>query len=607
MTPREYDHFDLQLTTSDSGCTAHVLKSPAGSARIGFEWPLSEAGQSWLEDGQPGRDNPQGAAGKEVRRIGSQVFQAVFADQVKTLFRRSLDHSHNTGRGLCIRLRLSQAGRLSRFPWEFLYDDQRGFLALHPGIAVVRFPDIAEPVRPRAAPPIRMLVYGSLPSDCRPLDAAQEWHSLTSALEGLSRQGNLDVQRPETTSLEDLESRLDQNSYHIFHFIGHCRYDPKRQMGQLLLSDAQGSSRPLNAEKLSALLSRQPELRLVVLNCCQGNRADLTNPLSGLAQGLLGLRIPAIVAMQFAVADRVAVDFAGRFYQALGQGLPIEAAVAKTRWGLYLSSQDQSGSRRVAAPSQHAPGAAFKGEDIEWGAPVVYLRSDDGILFDWEPQPSERTSPAAMRSMALLRRGKGRQQPSRLAWLGRLLSAAVILLLGLLIWQAVPDLQDLRLAGKLQSDQDVILLAIASKHLSQEELDRQTKKLDGFQTGRLLVYPKLFEVSSTEPLAVYEEGKSISYDAQADFSTQPDTIADLRRASRIGAFCRDGSMSESTGRGTCSGKKGVRKWRHKPETVVALLCKDNRVVAGSDPAACGSSGAALPIRNSDLDEYAPDR
>lgn len=603
MTPRKYDHFDLQLTASDSGCTAHVLKSPAGSARIDFEWPLSEDGQTWLERGQPGRDNPEGAAGKEVRRIGSLVFQAVFAAQVKTLFRRSLDHSHNTGKGLCIRLRLSQAGQLSKFPWEFLFDDQRGFLALQPGISVVRFPDIAEPVRLRAAPPIHMLVYGCLPSDCRPLDAAKEWDCLTSALDSLRRHGSLDVQRPETTSLEDLQNRLDQHSYHIFHFIGHCRYDSKRQMGQLLLSDAQGNSRPLNAEKLSALLSRQPQLRLVVLNCCQGNRADLTNPLSGLAQGLLGLRIPAIVAMQFPVADRVAVSFAGRFYQALGQGLPVEAAVAKTRWELYLRSQEQSDSRSVAVPGQDAAGAAFRSEDVEWGAPVVYLRSDDGILFDWVPQPTEHRSSASM----LWRSGTGWRQPFRLAWRRLLLGAAVILLCGLLIWQSIPGPQELRLAAELSARQDAVLLAVASKHLSQEELDRQAKKLAGFQTRRLLVYLKLFEVSSIEPLAVYEKGERISYHAQASFSTQPDTIAHLRRASRMGAFCRDGSISESTGRGTCSGKDGVRQWRHEPETVVAVLCKDDRVVAGSAPAACGSSGAALPIRNRDLDEYAFDR
>jgi len=64
--------------------------------------------------------------------------------------------------------------------------------------------------------------------------------------------------------------------------------------------------------------------------------------------------------MQYAISDRAAIEFARTFYEALTDLMPIDAAVAEARKAI-----DQS--------------ASFT---MEWGIPVLYMRSTDGILFD---------------------------------------------------------------------------------------------------------------------------------------------------------------------------------------------------------------------------------
>lgn len=102
-------------------------------------------------------------------------------------------------------------------------------------------------------------------------------------------------------------------------------------------------------------------LRLVILNACKGARASPGDPFNGLAQRLIQERIPAVIAMQFAISDSAAIDFAGEFYRALADGLPVDGSLAWARKAIRL-----------------------KGNKLEWGTPVLFLRSDHGRIFTIE-------------------------------------------------------------------------------------------------------------------------------------------------------------------------------------------------------------------------------
>jgi len=113
------------------------------------------------------------------------------------------------------------------------------------------------------------------------------------------------------------------------------------------------------------LLHDHRTLRLAVLNSCEGARATTGDPFASLAASLVRQGIPAVTAMQFEISDRAACTFAEEFYAALAQGYPVDAALAEARKAIYCLP-----------------------EDVEWGTPVLYMRSPDGVLFDVVEQPS---------------------------------------------------------------------------------------------------------------------------------------------------------------------------------------------------------------------------
>ena len=59
------------------------------------------------------------------------------------------------------------------------------------------------------------------------------------------------------------------------------------------------------------------------------------------------------------------------FIAALAEGYPIDAALAEARVAIFAN-----------------------GNNIEWGTPVLFMRSKDGKLFNFEPKPIEPDQPA---------------------------------------------------------------------------------------------------------------------------------------------------------------------------------------------------------------------
>jgi len=72
--------------------------------------------------------------------------------------------------------------------------------------------------------------------------------------------------------------------------------------------------------------------------------------------------------MQYQITDSAAIEFSSAFYESLADGLPVDAAVTEARVAVSMESM------------------------LEWGTPVLYMRSLDGRLFDisTDEHPSER-------------------------------------------------------------------------------------------------------------------------------------------------------------------------------------------------------------------------
>ena len=162
-------------------------------------------------------------------------------------------------------------------------------------------------------------------------------------------------------TLAELQRKLRQGQYHIFHFIGHGGFDDQAQDGVLILEDQEERGRRVSAQFLGTLLHDHRPLRLAVLNACEGARASRADPFAGTAQSLVQQGIPAVIAMQFEITDDAAICFTREFYAAIAVGYPVDAALAEARKAIFSEVSE-----------------------IEWGTPVLYMRSPDGLIFEVE-------------------------------------------------------------------------------------------------------------------------------------------------------------------------------------------------------------------------------
>lgn len=361
-------NFDLTFQRTTDGYRAQVLDSPAGQASIEFTLPFSdlEVENFFLRFGR----KPQSARriGASPIRIaetfGGRLFEAAFDGEVRSCLRSSLDEVDRLEAGLRIRLRFTDAPELNDLPWEFLFQPLLDrFFALSVETPLVRYLDLPERIRPLAVkPPLEVLTVISSPTDCTPLDVEAEWRKLQESVKALEARGLLVLRRLESATLFHLQQWLRREACHIFHFIGHGGFNPTTDEGLLLFTDEKGRGLEVTGQTLGTLLHDHRPLRLAVLNACEGARTSRSDPFAGVAQSLVRQGIPAVVAMQFEVSDTAAIAFAHEFYAAVADGYPVDAALGESRKALFCA-----------------------GHELEWGTPVLYMRSPDGQIFDIEP------------------------------------------------------------------------------------------------------------------------------------------------------------------------------------------------------------------------------
>ena len=371
-----YQDFDLLIDRSGDSLRAQVLNSPAGQASAEFCLPFSE---DKLENYLLRLGRTHGVATRRVesqemntaKAFGAALFDAVFTGDVKACFRSSLDEVRRQNAGLRIRLRLADPS-VADLPWEFLYNRSvNRFIALSVHTPLVRYMDLPERIQPIAVkPPIRVLVMISSPSDYPALDVEAEWTLLNDSLADRIAAGQIAIERLAGASLESLQHRLRRESYHIFHFIGHGEFDQALQEGVLILESENKRGHKVDSQFLGMLLHDHESLRVAILNACEGARTSRTDPFAGSAQSLVQQGIPAVIAMQFEIANDVAGRFAHEFYGALADGYPIDASLTEARKSIFAA-----------------------GREVEWGTPVLYLRAPDGRIFDIDSSaPPARTA-----------------------------------------------------------------------------------------------------------------------------------------------------------------------------------------------------------------------
>ena len=375
-----YETLDLLIEKNNADYSARIVNSPVGQARVNFALPFTADELKTFFARVAGRAPTSGSTlspKQLVEQMGTRLFNAVFHDEVLSAYRRSRDAAEHNDKGLRVRLRLNDVPELADLPWEFLYDATRhAYLALSKETPIVRYLELPERVEPLAArAPIKLLAVLASPNNRDALDVEGEWTRMHDALQDLVAQNKITLTRVQPPTLNALQTQLRKNEYHILHFIGHGDFDDAAQQGSLVFeTDARppqehGDARSVSEDVIATLLRDARALRVVVLNACQGAQTSTHNPFAGTAPRLVQAGIPAVLAMQYSISDQAALDFSSEFYKTLADGFPIDAAMNEARRAVY-----------------------FNGNVIEWGTPVLFMRAEDGVIFQQENEMSDNNA-----------------------------------------------------------------------------------------------------------------------------------------------------------------------------------------------------------------------
>ena len=287
-----------------------------------------------------------------IQDLGIALFRALFKDDVERLY--DFHRPKSTDEKM-LRIRLCiEPTELVALPWEFLYDGwQKDYLCLDKRTSLVRDPLTPLESSPLVVKlPLHILGMVALPQGVPPLKVAQEQDWLTKALQPLIDNKQVILKWVQGQTWRDLDEKLNEEQWHILHYIGHAGYNDETGAGELYMADEAQQLKSQGAQQLVRMLKSHPDLRLVVLNACESTSiaAALTSQTG----------LPAALAMQYEISDDIAIEFTRDFYQALAEGQSLDVAVWRARYAI----------------NQEFPNS------FEWGVPVLYMRPRDGQIFD---------------------------------------------------------------------------------------------------------------------------------------------------------------------------------------------------------------------------------
>jgi hypothetical protein len=346
-----------------------IIQSPAGPARETMRFPYDElALENRLQSlkiallhAAGGQRQVLTDEERLVQDFGRDLFNALFSGEARKRFDASCAEARQQGKGLRLKLRLNPP-ELARLPWEFLYDPRRAeYVCLSRETPIIRYLELPQLIQPLAvSPPLRILGMTVSPEDLASLDIPREKRRVEKALGPLQVKGAVQLTWLAGTTWRDLHRAMRDGPWHIFHFIGHGGFDRRADEGFIALAGEDGQAQPLLATELGRLLADHFPLRLVLLNSCEGAMGSEHDIFSSTAAILVRRGLPAVLAMQYGITDRGAIEFSRAFYEALSDSLPVDAAVAEARKAVSLA----------------------KTYTVEWGTPVLYMRAPQGVIFN---------------------------------------------------------------------------------------------------------------------------------------------------------------------------------------------------------------------------------
>ncbi len=257
--------------------------------------------------------------------IGAPLWGELFYGEVKKAWQRIAwrQFAH-------FRLKLPES--LEWLPWETLYDEiEDKYLLEDRMFSIIRDTPQDHEFSGKPTEVDEALKVLAVIPEASGLDEGSELRKMGAALSKLGKAVDFKVMN-EAVTLANLQKLLAENPPDIFHFIGHGRIEEGGAMSIRLDED----STWVEGQQFAALF-KNASTHLVILNCCLSGRSFGAG--KSLASRIYDYGVPAVIAMQYKIADRVALHFSEFFYKYLvSQPYPgrVDQALQHTRRRLLL-------------------------------------------------------------------------------------------------------------------------------------------------------------------------------------------------------------------------------------------------------------------------------
>ncbi len=327
-----------------------------------FNAPYDTAGRATLlAQLQEGAQATPQIAGLH-QQTGAALLASLFPDPaIRKELARAAESAFSRHKPLTVQMRFdSNAVEQAQLPWELLYDGNH-HLSLAEDIHLNRYVTFfgdRQPFKP--VEPVRVLFVIARPNDQADLPL-YERDAMVQELRRLANLGKVEITILEQATFANFALEAQTGKFHIVHFDGHGSFEGE---GLLCFENPAGGTDPVSASQMAQAL-QDSGVRLVVLSACMSATVGGNSVFNSTAPALIRAKIPAVVAHQFSVPFTASLAFVKAFYNAIGHGASISAAVAD--------------GRQAIAQDPQAPAV--------WFYPVLYLRSatGDGYFFSESP------------------------------------------------------------------------------------------------------------------------------------------------------------------------------------------------------------------------------
>lgn len=315
--------------------------------------PEGEEGQQELRNWRraPTADEPDElpfliARMDKLKDYGTRLFKTVLTPQLEQALGQLFEMGREQG-GVRIRLDLERAPALAKVPWEAMFreatDQWYGIDEKSPMLRRISLGGRQKLPAPITGE-VRLLIAIAVPQN--DLNAGREIASIEEEIRKRTsgRGAPISIRPLRAATRQSFEAALADFKPHIVHFIGHGSFGTRDgdRRGVLHFVDENNPEGydAVPSDDLRQLLDSDPPL-LVVLNTCEGGRADEVDRYGGTAQNIIRRSIPYVVAMQYPISDEAALAFSRYFYQRLLEGAPVDVAVARGRAAIRNRAKEE--------------------------------------------------------------------------------------------------------------------------------------------------------------------------------------------------------------------------------------------------------------------------